>query len=91
MIRSFIYLIIALACIFYALPLIPFYNQNSLATLFSAVWAGFALIIIGAHLNNLIDIDFKRKIELIKLEKYRLWKKEQKLLQSQSKGLRRME
>ncbi|MGD9677596.1 MAG: hypothetical protein AB7V16_04390 [Vulcanibacillus sp.] len=91
MIRSFIYLIIALACIFYALPLIPFYNQDSLVTLFSAVWVGFALIIIGAHLNNIIDIDFKRKIELIKLEKYRLWKKEQKLLQSQSKGLRRME
>lgn len=90
MIRSFFNLIIALAIVFYALPLVPFFSQNSLASLFSMVWVTFALIIIGAHLNSLIELDLKKRINLIKLEKYRLWKKEQKLLQSQPKSFRRM-
>ena len=90
MIRSFFYLIIALAIVFYALPLVPFVSQDLSASLFSIVWTTLALIIIGAHLNSLIDLDLKRRINLIKLEKYRLWKKEQKLLQSQPKSFRRM-
>lgn len=90
MVRSFFYLIITLASVFYALPLIPFSSNDLVARLFSIVWIIFALLLIGVHLNILIDIDFKRRIDFIKLEEYRNWEKEQKLLQSQIKDFRRM-
>lgn len=90
MVKSFFYLIIVLASVFYALPLIPFSSQDISARLFSIVWITFALLLIGTHLNILIDIDLRRRIDFIKLREYRNWEKEQKLLHSQTKNFRRM-
>ncbi len=90
MVKRLFYLIITLAIVFYALPIIPISSQQVLPKMFSIVWIAFALLIIGAQLNSLLDLDEKKRKDLIKLERYKTWKKEQRILKSQAKSYRRM-
>ncbi|MFT9486390.1 MAG: hypothetical protein ACH0QD_03335 [Tepidibacillus sp.] len=80
--KTIIYLILTLAVIFYAIPRVPLFDSSSLAKAFSIVWFFFALLILGAHLDHLLGLDEEKRIRLAHLEKVRLWRKEQHLLQS---------
>lgn len=90
MVKSLFYLIIVLAVVFYALPIIPISSQQLLDKIFSILWIVFALLIIGAHLNILLDLDEKKRKEIDRLERYKLWEKEQRVLKSQERSYRGM-
>lgn len=49
--KHVVYLILALAMLVYALPLISFDPGAGWVSLFGAVWAGFTFLVIGAHLH----------------------------------------
>lgn len=70
-----LYLILALAMLVYALPLISFQPGAGWISLFGAVWAGFAFLVIGAHLHFILGVneDKQRALNAIRLEKYKEW------------------
>jgi hypothetical protein len=52
--RSIGYLIFAFLLVLYGLPRLPFLAEKNEAVVFSAIWIGFALLIIGVHLYQII-------------------------------------
>ena len=54
--RSFVYLTIGLAMLFYAMPNLPDV-EASLQGAFTVLWLMFAMLIIGANLYHLIGVD----------------------------------
>ncbi|ASS74504.1 hypothetical protein CIG75_05505 [Tumebacillus algifaecis] len=58
--RSFVYLTIGLALLFYALPRVP-HVTGSLEGAFTCVWLGFAMLIISSNLYYLIGVDKERQ------------------------------
>lgn len=83
MLKSMIYLILSLATVFYALPRFQFLSNDFGLSLFSIAWVLFALIVVGAHLDHLLQIDEGKRKRLAQLKKYEMWKREQKIWKSQ--------
>ncbi|WP_059054371.1 hypothetical protein [Paenibacillus senegalimassiliensis] len=84
--KNVIYLILALAMLVYALPLISFEPGAGFVSWFGAVWAGFAFLVIGAHLYFILGVSEEKQRELDKIRraKYREWQ-----LQWQERGEQR--
>ncbi|GED13901.1 hypothetical protein [Aneurinibacillus migulanus] len=60
--RNISYLIFAFVLVFYGLPRLPLLVDQTEAVLFSAVWLGFALLIIGANLYQIIGEREERNV-----------------------------
>ncbi|MCJ8010172.1 hypothetical protein MUG84_00260 [Paenibacillus sp. KQZ6P-2] len=73
--KHFLYLILALAMLVYALPLISFSGGWSWASAFGTAWALFAFLVIGAHLHYLLGVDEEKQkaLDRIKAAKLRQW------------------
>ncbi|NWL88456.1 hypothetical protein DMN77_12755 [Paenibacillus sp. 79R4] len=56
-----VYLILALAMLVYAIPLIKFQPGGDFVSWFGIVWAAFALLIIGAHLHFLLGVNEEKQ------------------------------
>ncbi|WMT39566.1 hypothetical protein RE628_19445 [Paenibacillus sp. D2_2] len=56
-----VYLILALAMLVYAIPLIKFQPGRDLVSWFGIVWAAFALLVIGAHLHFLLGVNEEKQ------------------------------
>lgn len=70
-----LYLLIALGMLIYALPSISFADGFSWVSMFGAVWAGFALLVIASHMYILIGVDEakEKQLEAIRKQKMRQW------------------
>ncbi|MEC0368886.1 hypothetical protein P9847_25585 [Paenibacillus chibensis] len=66
--KHFLYLIVALAMLVYALPLISFSGGWSLVSAFGAAWALFAFLVIGAHLHYLLGVDEEKQKSLDRIK-----------------------
>ena len=62
LIRSISYLIIAFFIVLYGLPRLPLLHGHSTALIFSMIWLGFALLIIGANLYQIIQLRERRDV-----------------------------
>lgn len=73
--KHVVYLILALAMLVNALPLISFEPGAGWISLFGVVWAGFAFLVIGAHLHFILGVNEEKQRELDKIRraKYREW------------------
>lgn len=80
MFKSILYLILSLTVVFYALPRIPLIHTQFEAQLFSGIWLVFALLILGAHLDQLLGLDEEKRKRLQRLKHVRLREKEQELI-----------
>lgn len=88
MFQKLIYLTISLSVIFYALPNLDFFSSNLYEQIFSIVWTLFAIVILGSHLQQLININEDRRRKLFRVKRYGLWRREQEILNAQSdKGI----
>lgn len=69
------YLVMALAMLVYALPMISFRDGATFVTVFGMVWAAFAFLVIGAHLYYLLGVneEKERALDAIRREKVRQW------------------
>ncbi|GJM71163.1 hypothetical protein HMSSN036_33790 [Paenibacillus macerans] len=70
--KHVVYLILALAMLVYALPLISFDPGAGWVSLFGAVWAGFTFLVIGAHLHFLLGVSEEKQRELDKIRRAKL-------------------
>ncbi|MNJ47574.1 hypothetical protein [Paenibacillus bouchesdurhonensis] len=70
-----VYLILSLGMLIYALPLISFDSGAGWMSLFGAVWAAFAFMVIGAHLHFLLGVneEKQRALEAVRRAKLREW------------------
>lgn len=82
MFKRLIYLIISLSIVFYALPRINFFSNNSEELIFSTAWIVFALIVIGAQLQQLLIIDEDRRRVRYIYQRSKLRERERKLLKA---------
>ncbi len=73
--KHVVYLILALAMLVYALPMISFDPGAGWVALFGAVWAAFAFLVIGAHLHFLLGVneEKQRSLDAVRRAKYREW------------------
>ncbi|WP_324253997.1 hypothetical protein [Paenibacillus sp. 1001270B_150601_E10] len=69
-----------LIMLFIALPTIPLREGFSLAAIFGAVWAVFAVLIIGAHLYRLLKVDEDTENRMKQIKKERMRNIEQRIM-----------
>jgi hypothetical protein len=84
--KSIMYVGLALGMLFYAVPRLDIKAGLSLPTVFGVVWILFALVIIGAHLHELIGVDEQKKREITRVKRMKSWQFE-KLIQGKRKML----
>ncbi|MCS7463621.1 hypothetical protein N0M98_26295 [Paenibacillus doosanensis] len=75
--KNIIYLGLALGMLFYAVPRLAMSSEATLQTAFSVLWIVFALMIIAAHLHELIGVDEESKQETAKVKRMKKWQLEQ--------------
>ncbi|WP_223068511.1 hypothetical protein [Paenibacillus caui] len=82
--KHVLYMLTALGMLLYALPMISFDSGRGWVTLFGALWALFAFLVVGAHLHFLLGVDAEKKKQLERVRKAKLrewqmkWSKERK-------------
>lgn len=87
--RTGLYLIVVASMIAYAVPRLEFGSSWTLATAFSAVWLGFALLVLASMLHRLLgvneqtakDLDQLRKLRRVQLQQWMLGQKTNVLYQ----------
>ncbi|WP_334073939.1 hypothetical protein [Paenibacillus sp. A14] len=74
-IKHVVYLILALAMLVYALPMISFKPGAGWVSIFGAVWAAFAFLVIGAHLHFILGVneEKQRALDAVRRAKLREW------------------
>ncbi|WP_209851274.1 hypothetical protein [Paenibacillus sediminis] len=65
-------MLLALSMLLYALPHISFGSNFTWADLFGAVWAAFALLVIGAHLHFLLGVNEETAQQLAKVRRAKI-------------------
>ncbi|MFD0871884.1 Uncharacterised protein [Chlamydia abortus] len=77
--KNVIYLSLALGMLMYAVPQLEVGGGWTMATVFSIVWIGFALLIVGAQLHHILGVDEETRQELGKIKQMRRWQMKQRL------------
>jgi hypothetical protein len=75
--KSVMYMGLALGMLFYAVPRLDIRSGLTLPTVFGVVWIVFALMIVAAHLHELIGVDEQKKREITKVKRMKSWRLEQ--------------
>lgn len=84
--KNVIYMGLALGMLFYAVPRLDLSSESIVQTVFGIVWIVFALVIIAAHLHELIGVDEETKQEMMKVKRVKKWQLEQ-MMQGKRKML----
>jgi hypothetical protein len=79
-IKSVMYMGLALGMLFFAIPRLDLRSGLTLPTVFGVVWVLFALMIVAAHLYELIGMDEQKKQELSRVKKMKSWQLQQLVL-----------
>lgn len=75
--KNVVYMSVALGMIVYAVPRIDMSGTATLQTVFSIVWIAFSLMIVAAHLHELLGVDEEKRKELDKIKRMKRWQMEQ--------------
>ncbi|TVY07461.1 hypothetical protein FPZ49_23960 [Paenibacillus cremeus] len=71
---------LALGMIIYAVPRLDFGGGLSLQSVFVVAWIGFALLVVAAHLHELLGVEEEAKREQLRVKRMRRWQLEQTVL-----------
>lgn len=55
-IAMYVYFILSLTVLIYGLPRMSFYSEVPVEMTFSWAWLLFAVLVVGAHLSNILEI-----------------------------------
>ncbi|OMF14100.1 hypothetical protein BK127_19410 [Paenibacillus sp. FSL H7-0331] len=77
--KSVMYMGLALGMLFYAVPRLDIRSGFTLPTIFGVIWVLFALMIVAAHLHELIGVDERKKQEIVRIKRMKGWQMEQML------------
>ncbi|MCZ8518358.1 MULTISPECIES: hypothetical protein [Paenibacillus] len=75
--RSLLYLGLSLGMLLFAVPRLDFGGGWSLPSVFGVVWCAFALLLVAAHLHELLGVEEETKRELLKVKRMKRWQLEQ--------------
>lgn len=75
-IKNIIGLSVATGMLIFAVPRLQVGEGWTAPTLFAICWLSVTLLIIAAHLHEIIGVDEEKKRELEQLKRYRKWKAE---------------
>ncbi|MCR8634654.1 hypothetical protein [Paenibacillus radicis (ex Xue et al. 2023)] len=84
--KNIMYMGLALGMLFFAVPRLDIHSGFTLPTIFGIVWVFFALVIIAAHLHEILGVDDESKREMAKVRHMKKWQLEQ-MLQGKRKML----
>ena len=70
-----LYMLLALAMLLYALPMITFSSGDIWISVFGVVWVLFAFLVIAAHWHVILGVDEEKKkaLERIRQAKFQQW------------------
>lgn len=85
-IRNLIYMGVTLGMLIYAVPQLNFSEGVTTATVFGVTWIAIALLVVAAHLHELLGVEEETRRELLKVKKMKRWQLEQ-MLQGRRKVL----
>ncbi|UJF34723.1 hypothetical protein [Paenibacillus hexagrammi] len=77
--KNVIYMSAALGMLFYSVPKLQFSEGLSLPMIFSLVWIAMALLVVAAHLHQILGVDEERRKELTRINRMKKWQMEQAL------------
>jgi hypothetical protein len=77
--KSILYMTSALGMILVAVTQLDFRDGSALVAVFDIVWILFALLIIAAHLHEILGVDEELRKELERNERMTKWQTEQML------------
>lgn len=84
--KNVIYMSLALGMLFYAAPRLEMGQGLTAGTIFGVVWIGLALLIVAAHLHEILGVDEETREELGRIDRMKKWQLE-KTLQGKRKLL----
>jgi hypothetical protein len=84
--KNIMYMGLALGMLFYAVPRLDIHAGWTLPAIFGIVWVLFALVIVAAHLHEILGVDEETKRDLAKVKQMKKWQLEQ-LVQGKRKML----
>jgi len=70
---------LALGMMIYAVPKLDIGGGWTLPTVFGAIWICFALVIVAAHLHEILGVDEEQRREIKRIKQMRRWQLEQLL------------
>lgn len=77
--KNIVFIGLALGMLLYAIPKLDIGPVWSLETVFGLGWIVFALLVVAAHLHQLLGVEEETKRELLKVKRMKRWKMEQAL------------
>ena len=77
--KNVVLLSFALGMMIYAVPRIHIGDGWTLPTIFGLVWLGFALLVVAAHLHEILGVDEERRRQMNRIKRLRRWQLEQLL------------
>jgi hypothetical protein len=69
--RNIIYISLALGMLLYAVPRLELGTGLHAGSLFGVFWVCFALLVIGAHLHQILGVDEETKQEMKRIKKFK--------------------
>jgi hypothetical protein len=80
------YLGLSLGMLFYAVPKLDMENGWTVPTIFGLLWVAFALLVVAAHLHEILGVEEEAKRQVAMVRRMKKWQFEQ-LLQGKRKLL----
>lgn len=78
-IKNILFIGLTLGMLIYAVPKLNAGLDWSLESVFGLGWIAFALLVVAAHLHQLLGVEEETKRELLKVKRMKRWKLEQAL------------
>ncbi len=71
--RNLIYLGLVMAMLIYAIPLLEIGQGFTPENIFAFVWIVLAVLVIAAHLHQILGVDEETRRQLARVKRYRSW------------------
>jgi hypothetical protein len=77
--KNVIYMSVALGMLFYAVPRLDIGQGITVPTIFGILWICLALVIVAAHLHEILGVDEEIRREQSRINRMKKWQIEQSL------------
>ncbi|MEW9698306.1 hypothetical protein [Paenibacillus sp. SI8] len=75
--KNVVFMSLALGMLFYSVPQLELRETMTLQMVFSIVWIGMALLVVAAHLHQILGVDEEKRKELNRIYRMKKWQMEQ--------------
>lgn len=83
--KNILYMSIALGMLLYAVPQLAMGGGFTAETVFGVVWMCFALLVVAAHLHDLLGVDAETKERIRQVKRMKKYRMQEKMLPRQAR------